>query len=100
MKTVKNNYNQLLRKVKQIKSIDDLRSFLREYFKNKNVKIYLFGSRAKGKQSIYSDIDLAFESENDITKDLTLIRELLEESYLPYKLDIIDLSKTPHIKKP
>ena len=31
----------------EIESIDDLREFLREYFKSRNVEIYLFGSRAR-----------------------------------------------------
>lgn len=76
-----------------IKSIDDLKEFLKEFFKDKSVEIYLFGSRAKKQNSEYSDIDLGFLSKQDINKDLTILRELMEESNFPYKVDIVDLSQ-------
>ncbi|GAB6077885.1 nucleotidyltransferase domain-containing protein [Hydrogenobaculum acidophilum] len=83
----------------QIETIEDLRKFLKDYFKNRNVTIYLFGSRAVGKESIYSDIDLAFETEEDIDKDLAIIRDILEESLLPYKVDLVDLKDAPYLAK-
>jgi len=43
----------------ETESIDDLREFLREYFKSRNVEVYLFGSRARGDNSEFSDVDLA-----------------------------------------
>ncbi len=82
-----------------ISTIEDLKRFLKDYFKGRNVAIYLFGSRAVGKESIYSDIDLAFETEEDIDKDLAVIRDILEESLLPYKVDLVDLKDAPYIAK-
>ncbi len=77
----------------RLKNLEELRSFLRGYFKDRKVKVYLFGSRARKDNRIFSDVDLAFESQEDLSKDLTYISELLEESWLPYKVDLVELSK-------
>ena len=37
-------------KTKKIKIIEDLKQFLKEFFKDEDVKIFLFGSRAEGKK--------------------------------------------------
>ena len=80
-------------KKKKIATIDELKDFLREFFKEKKPKIYIFGSRARGDHTKFSDIDLGFLSEEDISYELSLLREIIEDSYLPYKVDIVDLSK-------
>ncbi len=77
----------------KFKNLEELRSFLKEYFKDRKVKVDLFGSRARKDNRVFSDVDLAFESQEDISKDLTYISELLEESWLPYKVDLVELSK-------
>ncbi len=77
----------------KLKNLEELRSFLREYFKCRKVKVYLFGSRARKDNRAFSDVDLAFESQEDLSRDLTYISELLEESWLPYKVDLVELSK-------
>ena len=79
-----------------MKTIDDLKDFLIKAFPNDN--IYLFGSRAREDNSIYSDIDIAIESQKNLSKKLSLIRFELEESQIPYKIDLIELSKTPYLK--
>ena len=86
-------------KTSEIKTVDDLREFIREFFRGKPVKVYLFGSRARGDNSPYSDVDIAFESEVDIRKELTLLREVVEESSLPYKVDLVDLKKAPYLRE-
>ncbi|WP_029520312.1 nucleotidyltransferase domain-containing protein [Persephonella sp. IF05-L8] len=86
-------------KAQKVKTIEDLRQFLEKFFKEEDVKIYLFGSRAEGKNTPYSDIDLAFESDKDISKKLSQLRYILEESNLPYKVDIVDLKKAPYLKQ-
>ena len=74
-------------KNKKISSIEDLKKFLEENLKGKNVKVYLFGSRAKGTHTQYSDIDIAIEGDVNISS----LREIIEESNLPQKVDIIDM---------
>ncbi len=90
---------EAVKKAKDLRTIDDLKKFLEQFFKSKEVKVYLFGSRAKGENTVYSDIDLALESKEDINKDIVLLKEILEESYLPYKVDIINLKNTPYLKE-
>jgi len=79
--------------------IDELKEFLKEFFKNDNVKVYLFGSRARGDFRRYSDIDLAVESNEDIRDKIIELKEILEESNLIYKVDIVDLKKAPYLDK-
>ena len=88
-----------LRKPPKLKTVEDLRDFIKEFFKGKPVKVYLFGSRARGSNSPYSDVDIAVDSEVDIRRDLLILRELLEESSLPYKVDLIDLKGAPYLKE-
>lgn len=86
-------------KTQKIKTIEDLKEFLQQFFKEENVKVYLFGSRAEGKNTPYSDIDLAFESDKDVSEKLSQLRYILEESNLPYKVDIVDLKNAPYLKQ-
>lgn len=81
------------------KKIEELKKILIDFFKDKGVKIYLFGSRARGDNSIFSDVDIGIISDNDISKDIVYLRELLEESSIPYKIDIVDLSKNDRLYK-
>jgi predicted nucleotidyltransferase len=70
-----------------------------------DVKVYLFGSRAKGKHKPFSDIDLAVKSKSkDLSNRIALFQEDWEKSNLPYKADITswkDLFKPylPEIRK-
>ncbi len=53
-------------------------------------EFFVFGSRAKGDNKKFSDLDLAYKAE--IPKaELSLIREEFEQSNLPYKVDLVDL---------
>ncbi len=99
MKALQEDYRKLLRKIREIKTINDLKDFIKDYFRNEKVKVFLFGSRATGKQSIHSDVDLAVVAEEDISRKLSLLKELLEESNLPYKVDVVDLKKSPYLKE-
>jgi len=79
--------------------IEELKKFLKEFFKNDNVKVYLFGSRARGDFRKYSDIDIAVESDNDLRDKIIELKEILEESNLIYKVDIVDLKRAPYLDK-
>ena len=82
-----------------IRTLRDLKGFLKDFFKDLKVEIYLFGSRARGDFSEYSDVDIAIYSESDIGDMLTLLMEILEEGNFPYKVDIVDLKKAPYLKE-
>lgn len=78
-----------------MKSIEALRTYLTSRLPG--VEIYLFGSRAKGKATPYSDVDIAIQSSDLDPKDLAQIRFTIEESNFPFKVDLIDLSKAPYL---
>ena len=77
---------------RKLETIQDFRSFLKDFFQGKKVKIYLFGSRAKGSYTERSDIDIAVLSDKDISFELALLREIIENSNLPQTVDVIDLN--------
>ncbi|MFP5385899.1 MAG: transglycosylase SLT domain-containing protein [Bacteriovoracia bacterium] len=72
---------------------------------DKDLRVYIFGSRATGKNRKFSDIDLAFKSKDkEINKKISLLKNKLEESSLPYKFDLINWNEIlqaymPQIKK-
>lgn len=60
----------------RIREMEDIREAIEKLFSGKRVKVYIFGG---------------FLSEEDIGYELFLLREVLEESNLPF---FVDLSKT------
>ena len=57
---------------------------------NKAFSVYLFGSRARGKEVNGSDADLAIEGDQINRADLSLIREQWDYSTIPVMLDLVD----------
>ena len=55
-----------------------------------DVRVYLFGSWARGEERVTSDIDLAIEGE-DVSRLAMQVREALEESDIPYRVDVVNL---------
>jgi len=56
-------------------------------------KIYLFGSQATGTQTHGSDIDIAIDTGEKIKRsDVGEIREVLNTTNIPYKIDIVDVN--------
>lgn len=66
--------------------------------KDQHPELWLFGSRATGKQKIYSDIDLLLTGTALSEKQLSDIKADLEESSLAYKADLVQESElyTPY----
>ena len=59
------------------------------------VRVFLFGSRAKGEADRVSDIDIAIWPQENIPLGVfAQIREALEESDILYHVDLVDLSET------
>jgi predicted nucleotidyltransferase len=79
-----------------MKSIEELKHFLIETFPNE--RIYLFGSRARGDASEYSDVDIAIKGEKGLVNALADARFVIEESQIPYKVDMVDLSYAPYLE--
>lgn len=56
-------------------------------------KLGFFGSRAKGAPSKFSDVDLAIASEKKVPGYiLENVREVMEQSRFPYRVDVVDLN--------
>ena len=71
-----------------------MRSIVLSALKKYRVKVYLFGSYAKGTAALYSDMDIAADPEEPLPPAmLSLLKEKLEESPIPYRVDLVDLSQ-------
>ncbi len=58
------------------------------------VKIYLFGSRARGTASKWSDIDIAIDAGMPLA--LTAIDEIMsifQATNIPYKIEVVDMHR-------
>jgi len=76
------------------RSLAQITAILAEVFQDKPCSFYLFGSRATGTHSLVSDFDIAVLAADDISHELSLAREHLEESNIPYMVDLVDLQAT------
>lgn len=77
--------------------LDEVRRIVLSGLQGHRVRVYLFGSRAKGQGGTSSDIDVAvLPLELDALPEglLSTIRESLEESRVPFMVDLLDLSQT------
>ncbi len=72
-----------------------LKEIVFRHVDRKVVKVFIFGSRATGDARIFSDVDLGLESDDEISSTLLVeLKGALEESNLPYHVDVVDFSKT------
>ncbi len=86
-------YNSL--KVMENKHLVQLREVVTDFFKDDEVKIILFGSRARGESSYFSDVDIGvLPSSNFDTKKIPLLEEKMGEFNIPFKVEIINLLET------
>lgn len=85
---------KLALQITQAEILDMVRDLVLQGVANANVRVYLFGSWARGEQRRTSDIDIAIEHDGALSSDLVMnIRELLEESIVPYRVDVVDLTE-------
>ncbi len=72
--------------------VQTLERFLFEPLKNRGAKVWVFGSRARGDQKRFSDLDVLFEESQPIPlAEISKIKEDLEESALPIKVDLVNI---------
>ena len=58
------------------------------------VRVWVFGSRARGAARTWSDLDLALEGSAPLDEDTLLaLRDALEESELSLRVDVVDLGR-------
>lgn len=73
-------------------AVQSVKHMVLQHFKDKNVGIYLFGSWAREEQKRSSDIDIAIESTEDFSYEISVLREKLEDSTIPRRVDIVDMN--------
>lgn len=57
--------------------------------------VWVFGSRATGKATAFSDLDIAIISTQPLPLDVSAsLRDDFSESDLPYKVDVVDWATT------
>ncbi len=82
-------------------SLNRVRSIVFRYLEGRNVTVYLFGSHARGSARRASDIDVAIDASEPLPPGLlTRLRDELEESTIPYQVDVVDLRDvSPEFRK-
>ena len=76
--------------MKREEVLQQVKAVVETVTKQANVRVYLFGSWARGEERVTSDIDLALEGE-DVSEIAMQVREALEESNIPYRVDVVNL---------
>jgi hypothetical protein len=77
-----------------MKALEEVRRFVLQAVGADDARIYLFGSWARGEATRLSDIDVAIDPSTPLPRGtLARLREQLEESAVPYHVDIVDLSR-------
>ena len=74
--------------------ITELKDAVVGFLSKENVRIFLFGSRARGDNAVVSDVDIGVVPGEGFRKEkLALLREFIENLNVPYKVEIIDFSE-------
>jgi len=72
-----------------------IREVIFKHLNGLNYEVYLFGSQSRQAACRTSDIDIAILPKTPLPVGLlSKIREELEESRIPYPVDLVDLSKS------
>ncbi|EAX48946.1 DNA polymerase, beta domain protein region [Thermosinus carboxydivorans Nor1] len=70
-----------------------VKKIVTDCFAGQPVRIYLFGSWARGEERRSSDIDIAVEHDGRVARSVfASARERLDEAPVPYRVDLVDLA--------
>ena len=76
-----------------INYIEKLKDALLSFLRDEDIKVVLFGSRARGDSVNTSDVDIGImPGEGADRKKLILLREYIDKLNIPYKVEIVDFS--------
>ncbi|MGI8317167.1 nucleotidyltransferase family protein [Halobacillus mangrovi] len=77
--------------------LEQLKSILNEQLGKEKARVYLFGSWVREEEKHSSDIDIAMESAYPTSPfKWNKLIEQIEESTIPYKVDVVDLHDAKH----
>jgi nucleotidyltransferase substrate binding protein (TIGR01987 family) len=76
------------------KHLNVIKSIIKSITGLNNCPVYVYGSRTQGKSVKYSDVDIAIDYHGESLPDSVKlsISSLLENSLLPYNVDVIDIN--------
>ena len=77
------------------KTEQEIKNIIFQFLNSKEYQVFIFGSRALGGAKKYSDYDIGIwrkDKRSLSSRNKILIEHALEESNLPYKVDIVDFS--------
>ncbi len=76
------------------KAEKEIKRIIYSFIDSSQYRVFVFGSRAAGKAKRYSDYDIGIIGKKPLpSKTKVLIEEALEESDLPFKVDVVDFSQ-------
>lgn len=84
----------------EVLTIDEITRLVKDAMNGRSGKVYLFGSYARNKASIHSDIDLILDSNNDLMMlNLTGTIERMCGNEIDYKCQVITMSQLKDSKE-
>jgi len=76
------------------KYLTELKELLQNLAKNRNIGIYLYGSRARGDNFESSDVDIGILPNDEIDAvEIAFWREIIENSNIPYHIELVNLNE-------
>lgn len=77
--------------IRENKYIKKLRKMVVEFLKNDNVRIVLFGSRARKEENKYSDIDIGIIPRKGFDqRKIVFLKDEIEKLNIPFKVEIVN----------
>ena len=77
------------------KYLDQIKEIVLTQLKDEPVQVLLFGSRARGTHHPGSDVDIALiPAQGTNFTRVVFLKETMEDSCVPYKVDIVNLSES------
>lgn len=75
------------------KTEEQIKDIIFQFINPEKYRAFIFGSRATGEFKKFSDYDIGILGQKPIpSENKILIEEMLEESDIPYKVDVVDFS--------
>ena len=77
-----------------------LRQLVIDPLESHGAQVWIFGSRARGTNSKFSDVDLMVIASEDLSGLIGIVSEAIIESNFPYKVDVVDYRNFAEEYKP
>ena len=77
-----------------MKYIERIKALVLQALQGEDASVFLFGSWARGEARRSSDVDVAIEYHGPSDRrKIARLREALEESTIPYEVDVVDMQE-------